>query len=78
VRCDVLAVATPPAPATELARSLGAPVALDPALGAFALQVDDRGRTGVPGLLAAGEVTAAMDAARAADAGRRAGEEARG
>ncbi|ACG72611.1 FAD-dependent pyridine nucleotide-disulphide oxidoreductase [Anaeromyxobacter sp. K] len=78
VRCDVIAVATPPAPATELARSLGAPVALDPALGAFALQVDARGHTGVPGLLAAGEVTGAMDAARAAEAGRRAGEAARG
>jgi sarcosine oxidase subunit alpha len=36
------------------------------------------GETSVPGLLAAGEVTGAMDAARAAEAGRRAGVSARG
>jgi sarcosine oxidase, subunit alpha len=61
-----------------LARQLGAAAPFDPALGAFALQVDGRGWTGVPGLFAAGEVTGAMDAAGAAEAGRRAGEAARG
>jgi sarcosine oxidase subunit alpha len=78
VACDAVLVVTPPAPATELARALGAPVRLDPALGAFAIAADLDGRTGVPGLLAAGEVTGAADAARAAEAGRRAGEAARG
>jgi sarcosine oxidase subunit alpha len=76
--CDTVAVATPPAPATELGRALGAAVRLDPVLGAFALVAAGDGTTGVPGLLAAGEVTGAADAARAAEAGRRAGEAARG
>jgi sarcosine oxidase subunit alpha len=78
VSCDVVLVATPPAPATELARALGAPVRLDPAFAAFAVAADRDGRTGVPGLLAAGEVTGAADVSRAAEAGRRAGEAARG
>jgi sarcosine oxidase, subunit alpha len=78
IPCDTIAVAGPPAPATDLARALGATVRFDPASGAFAVEVDRDGRTAVPGLLAAGEVTGAMDAARAADAGRRAGEAALG
>jgi sarcosine oxidase subunit alpha len=78
VACDAVLVATPPAPATELARALGAPVRLDPALAAFAVAADRDGRTGVAGLLAAGEVTGAADVPRAAEAGRRAGEAARG
>ncbi len=77
-RCDLVAVVAPPAPATELARHLGAAAPFDPGCGAFALAVDAAGRTGVPGLFAAGEVTGAMDAGRAAEAGRRAGEAARG
>lgn len=78
VPCDTVAVVEPPAPATDLARLLGAPVAWDEAARAFAVIVDAAGRTAVPGLFAAGEVTGAMDAARAAEAGRRAGEAARG
>jgi sarcosine oxidase subunit alpha len=78
VECDTVVVATPPAPATELGRALGAAVRLDPALGAFALEAAADGRTEVPGLFAAGEATGAMDAARSAEAGRRAGEAARG
>jgi sarcosine oxidase subunit alpha len=77
-RCDTVAVVAPPAPATDLARHLGAPVRFDVALAAFALEVDANGWTGVPGLFAAGEVTGAMDARGAAEAGRRAGEAARG
>jgi sarcosine oxidase subunit alpha len=77
-RCDTVAVVAPPAPATDLARHLGAPVRFDTALAAFALEVDANGWTGVPGLFAAGEVTGAMDARAAAEAGRRAGEAARG
>jgi sarcosine oxidase subunit alpha len=78
LRCDTVAVVAPPAPATELARLLGAPVAFEAGAAAFAVSVDALGRTAVPGLFAAGEVTGAMDAARAAETGRRAGEAARG
>jgi thioredoxin reductase len=73
-----VAVVQPPAPATDLARLLGAPTTFDPAARAFAVVADAAGRTAVPGLFAAGEVTGAMDAAAAAEAGRRAGEAARG
>lgn len=76
--CDTVAVVQPPAPATELARLLGAPVAFDAMAAAFAVTVDDQGRTAVPDLFAAGEVTGAMDPSQAAEAGRRAGEAARG
>jgi sarcosine oxidase subunit alpha len=79
IACDAIAVASPPAPATELARELGASIALaDPASGTFAVRASPDGATEVRGLFAAGEVTGAMDAARAAEAGRRAGEAARG
>lgn len=78
VRCDVLAIATPPSPATELARALGAAVAFDPGCAAFAIRADREGRTGVTGLFAAGEVTGAMTAREAAEHGQRAGEAARG
>jgi sarcosine oxidase subunit alpha len=78
VACDTVLVGTPPAPATELGRALGAAVTLDPRLGAFALAAAPDGGTGVPGVFAAGEVTGAADAAEAAEAGRRAGKAARG
>jgi sarcosine oxidase subunit alpha len=78
IACDTVAVVAPPAPATDLARHLGAAVRFDPGCAAFAVVVDGQGRTGVPGLLAAGEVTGAMSAAQAAEAGRRAGGAARG
>ncbi len=78
VRCDTLALAGPPAPATELARSLGALVAFDTVLGAFAVRAGSDGSTGIPGVLAAGETTGFLDAAGAAEAGRRTGEAARG
>jgi sarcosine oxidase subunit alpha len=76
--CDTVAVVQPPAPATDLARLLGAPVTFEAAAAAFAVTADRHGRTAVHGLFAAGEVTGAMDAAAAAEAGRRAGEAARG
>jgi sarcosine oxidase subunit alpha len=43
----------------------------------FTLRVSTDGETGVPGLFGAGEVTGAMDGARAVESGRRAGEAAR-
>jgi sarcosine oxidase subunit alpha len=78
IACDTIALATPPAPATELARELGIEVALDAAAGAFTARAGAHGATAVPGVFAAGEVTGAMDAARAIESGRRAGEAARG
>jgi len=77
VDCDTLASATPRMPAAELARELGAPLELDAATGAFRVQPDERGAIG-PGLFAAGELTGPCAAAVAAEAGRRAGEAARG
>jgi sarcosine oxidase subunit alpha len=77
IRCDVVAVATAPAPATELARALGARVRWDAALEAFAVEAGPGGETGVAGLWVAGEATGGMDGAGAAEAGRRAGEAAR-
>jgi sarcosine oxidase subunit alpha len=74
--CDAVAVARPPAPAIALGRLLGAEVTIDPAAAAFALRAGPDGETGIPGLLAAGEATGTMDAAGAAEAGRRAGEAA--
>jgi len=78
LNCDTLAVAAPPAPACELARQAGAAVALDVRLGAHAVRAGAGGATGVAGLRAAGEVTGACSARQAAEAGRRAGEAARG
>jgi sarcosine oxidase subunit alpha len=74
--CDAVAVAGPPAPATDLARQLGAGVVLDPASEAFAVNAGPDGATAVPHLFVAGEATGAMDAARAAAAGRAAGKAA--
>ncbi|HSN89988.1 MAG TPA: 2Fe-2S iron-sulfur cluster-binding protein [Anaeromyxobacteraceae bacterium] len=76
IACEAVAVAAPPAPATDLARHLGAEVVLDPILAAFAVRVSASGATSVPGLLAAGEATGPMGAAGARESGRRAGEEA--
>ncbi|HYG68611.1 MAG TPA: 2Fe-2S iron-sulfur cluster-binding protein [Anaeromyxobacteraceae bacterium] len=76
IPCDVVAVAGPVAPVAELARELGAPIRLDEGASVFALRVDAAGTTGVAGLWAAGEVTGPMDAEAAAEAGRRAGQEA--
>jgi sarcosine oxidase subunit alpha len=74
--CDAVAVAGPPAPATDLARQLGAGVVLDPACAAFAVNAGPDGATAVPHLFVAGEATGAMDASRAAAAGRAAGKAA--
>ena len=73
ILCDVVAIATPPAcPPPSSRASSGRRVVLVPEAGVFALRVSEDGRTGVPGLFAAGEVTGAMGA-RAARTGRRAG-----
>jgi sarcosine oxidase subunit alpha len=75
VPCDVLAAATPRMPAAELCRELGAALELDPATGAFRVRPGPGGAI-APGAWAVGEVTGPCGAAEAAQAGRRAGEEA--
>jgi sarcosine oxidase subunit alpha len=77
IPCDAVAV-TDAAPALELGRALGAPIGWDGARAALALACGPHGQTGVPCLFAAGEVCAPVSAAEAAEAGRRAGEAARG
>jgi sarcosine oxidase subunit alpha len=76
IRCDTLAITSPPAPACELARQAGAAIVFDPALGAFKVPADDEGQTGVPGLFAAGEMTGIQGAAEAAERGQAAGKAA--
>jgi sarcosine oxidase subunit alpha len=75
IACDTLAVATPRAPAAELAREAGAALELDPLSGAAWVKTDAAGLV-APGVFAAGEVTGPCSAAEAAEAGRRAGEAA--
>jgi sarcosine oxidase subunit alpha len=77
VACDTLAFAGPRAPASDLARTAGAEVALDAESGGFAVRAGVAGETSVPGVWVAGEVTGAMSAAEALGAGRRAGEGSR-
>jgi len=77
VRCDTLAFAGPRAPASELARQVGAEVEREPASGGYRVRAAADGATAVRGVRAAGEVTGPMSAADAAAAGRRAGEAAR-
>jgi sarcosine oxidase subunit alpha len=73
VRGDLIAVATLPAPASELPRQHGARVVLDPDRGGFAAVVDDRHATGVPGVFACGDVTGYAGPAAAESAGAAAG-----
>lgn len=56
VRCDAVALATPPAPLHGLGSSVGAKAKWVPELGGFALETDAEGRTAVPWLFAAGRV----------------------
>jgi len=70
---DMVAVATLPAPASELPRQHGVPVAFDPARGGFAAVAGDDGATTAPGVFAAGDVTGHVGPEAAARAGARAG-----
>ena len=76
VRCDALVHAGPRVPASELARAAGAKVAWDPESGGWHVTAGRDGSTGVAGLWVAGEIAGIHGAAEAADAGRRAGEDA--
>jgi NADPH-dependent 2,4-dienoyl-CoA reductase/sulfur reductase-like enzyme len=73
VNADLVAVATLPAPASELARQHGAEVAFDPARGGFAVVVDRSFRTRARDVFACGDVTGFAGADAAARAGEAAG-----
>jgi pyruvate/2-oxoglutarate dehydrogenase complex dihydrolipoamide dehydrogenase (E3) component len=66
-------VATTPAPASELARQLGAVVSFDLGAGGFAVQVDERFATAAPRVFACGDVTGYVGPEAAARAGAQAG-----
>jgi thioredoxin reductase len=70
---DLVAVATLPAPASELPRQHGAEVVLDPARGGFAALVDGRYATSAPGVHACGDVTGYVGPEAALAAGAAAG-----
>ncbi len=53
--CDLIAIALPPAAASELAQLHGAQVAFDPHRG-FCVVTDENGRTSVPAVFSCGEV----------------------
>jgi len=59
VPCDLVAVAAPPAPASEAPRQHGCKVELRPRAGGFAVVADAEGRTGVDGVFACGDVCGA-------------------
>lgn len=67
VKCDLVAVAMVPAPASELPRQHGARVSLSREAGGFACVVDERGATSAPGVYACGDVCGyrGVDGARA-------------
>jgi sarcosine oxidase subunit alpha len=69
VRCDLVAVALPPAPSSELARERGCAVEFRREGGGFTVVVDDGGATAVPGVFACGDVTGARGPAAAAEHG---------
>lgn len=78
IPCDLVAVAAPPAPASEAPRQHGCRVELRPRAGGFAVVADGEGRTNVAGVFACGEVCGAGgDPAAAGEAaGRAAAQEA--
>jgi sarcosine oxidase subunit alpha len=72
--CDAIAVAALPSPASEAPRQHGARVELVPALGGFAVVVDDDGRTSTPGVFACGDVAGFVGPDKATAQGERVGQ----
>ncbi len=73
VKCDLVAVAALPAPASELPRQHGVPVVLRPEGGGFACVVAEDGRAGA-NVFCTGDVTGFMGPTQAAAHGARVGE----
>ena len=74
ISCDLVAVAQTPQPASELPRLHGVEVTLEPALGGFVARADEDGRTSVPNVFVAGDVTGYVGPAAAETRGRKVGE----
>ncbi|RJS25209.1 ferredoxin [Corallococcus sp. H22C18031201] len=74
VECDAVLVSVPVSPGFELARQGGAKVTFDAKAGAFQVEADADGRTEVPDVFVAGDITGAGTAKAAAAAGHRAAE----
>lgn len=73
--CELIVIATTPAPASELARQQDAHVAFDPAASGFKVIVDSDGRCG-PGVFACGDVCGYMGPGDAMIDGERIGKNA--
>ena len=76
VKCDLIAVAALPAPASELPRQHGVSVELRPEAGGFACAVDQDGRSAAPNVFACGDVTGFLGPAEAEVHGARVGQAA--
>jgi sarcosine oxidase subunit alpha len=70
---ELVAIATTPAPASELPRQHGAAVRFEPSRGGFVALVDDAFATSAPGVFACGDVTGYLGPDAAAIAGAAAG-----
>ena len=70
---ELVAIATPPAPASELPRQHGAAVRFEPARGGFVARVDRAHATSATGVFACGDVTGYVGPDAAAAAGAAAG-----
>ncbi len=73
IKCDLVAVAARPAPASELPRQHGVPVAYDEPGGGFSCRVDGDGRGPTPELFACGDVAGFVNCERAGQSGERCG-----
>ncbi len=73
VACDAIIVASPPAPAFELALNAGAKVAYEPQSGGFAVVVDELGRTASEDVFACGTLNGPCSVEEARRGGEAAG-----
>ena len=74
IKCDLLAVAALPAPASELPRQHGVAVELQPEGGGFVCRTDGSGRTEVAAVFTCGDVNGFAGPERAANDGAKVGE----
>ena len=74
IKCDLLAVAALPAPASELPRQHGVAVELQPEGGGFVCRTDGSGRTEVAAVFTCGDVNGFAGPERTANDGAKVGE----